>query len=179
MQNNPQEKVCGEEDAAFEQLLAEFRPALVRYFSRRVQAAHEVEDLVHDVLVRLVRNRRFADQEGVRGYVFETANSVLVDHIRRRNTAGAQGRVTFDAEIHEGEDFGPERVIQGKQELLLATAILMELPERTRTVFILRRMEGMRFADIAARLGISVSAVEKHMQRAMARLVEGLDRGAP
>lgn len=177
MPQTPFSKPGTEEQDAFASLMAEFRPALVRYFSRRVHASQEVEDLVHDVLVRLVRNRQFADREGARGYVFETANSVLVDYIRRRSTAGAQAVVAFDSEAHEGEDFGPERVIQGRQELSIATAILMELPERTRTIFILRRIEGMRFNDIAARLGISVSAVEKHMQRAIARLVEGLDKG--
>ena len=179
MQHTPLSAVRRDDDAAFSQLLAEFRPALLRYFSRRVHASQEVEDLVHDVLVRLVRNRQFADRESAKGYVFETANSVLVDYIRRRNTAGARARVEMDVESHEGEDFGPERVLQGRQELSLATAILMELPERTRTIFILRRIEGIRFLDIAARLGISVSAVEKHMQRAIARLVEGLDKGTP
>lgn len=177
-QGTPLSTVSGEEDAAFAQLLAEFRPALLRYFSRRVHAAQEVEDLVHDVLVRLVRNRQFADRAGARGYVFETANSVLVDYIRRRSTTAARARTEIDLDAHEGEDLGPERVLQGKQELSLATAILMELPERTRTIFILRRIEGMRFADIAARLGISVSGVEKHMQRAIAKLMDGLGKGA-
>jgi len=43
--------------------------------------------------------------------------------------------------------------------LARATAVLLELPERTRVIFVLRRLEGMRYLDIAARLGISVSAV--------------------
>lgn len=163
---------------AFETLLTEFRPALIRFFSRRVHAQHEIEDLVHDVLVRLVRNRAFADFEGARGYVFQTANSVLVDHIRRRAGRPQSGDV-FDPDSHAGEDFAPDRVLEGKQELARATAVLLELPERTRTVFVLRRIEGMRFNDIAERLGISVSAVEKHMQRAMARLIEGFGKGRP
>jgi RNA polymerase sigma-70 factor (ECF subfamily) len=68
-------------------------------------------------------------------------------------------------------DFSPERVLLGKEALVRATAVLLELPERTRMVFVMRRLEGMRYLDIAARLGISVSAVEKHMTRAMAHLV--------
>jgi RNA polymerase sigma factor (sigma-70 family) len=163
-------------DGAFDALLDEFRPALIRFFSRRVHAQHEIEDLVHDVLVRLVRNRGFADYEGARGYVFQTANSVLVDYIRRRSVRPSADE-SLDPDAHGGEDFPPDRVLEGKQELARATAVLLELPERTRTVFVLRRIEGMRFNDIAERLGISVSAVEKHMQRAMARLVEDLGKG--
>jgi RNA polymerase sigma-70 factor (ECF subfamily) len=48
--------------------------------------------------------------------------------------------------------------------------VLLRMPERTRTVFILRRLEGQRFQDIAVHLGISVSAVEKHMVRAIQQL---------
>jgi RNA polymerase sigma-70 factor (ECF subfamily) len=167
----------GQEAEKFAALLVESRPALVRYFSPRVHAQQEIEDLVHDVLVRLVRNRDFAEGEGVRGYVFQTANSVLVDHIRRCATNRTELQAPADLESHEDEGFGPDRVLQGRQELARATAILMELPERTRTVFILRRMEGMKFAEISARLGISVSAVEKHMVRATEKLQAGLERG--
>jgi RNA polymerase sigma-70 factor (ECF subfamily) len=64
----------------------------------------------------------------------------------------------------------------GKERLVRATAVLLELPERTRVIFVLRRLEGMRFNDIAARLGISVSAVEKHMQRAITHLMRRIEQ---
>lgn len=156
-------------------LIAEFRPALIRYFSRRLHPQHEVEDLVHDVLVRLVRNKEFAGAESVRGYVFQTANSVLVDYVRRRASSRAEKHSPFDADAHAGEVFGPDRVLQGKEELVRITAVLMELPELTRTIFVLRRIEGMKYRDIAVRLKLSLSAVEKHMQRAVACLLERLE----
>lgn len=53
--------------------------------------------------------------------------------------------------------------------------ILQALPERTRVIFILRRLEGLKYQDIANRFGISVSAVEKHMERAVAQLAKGMD----
>ena len=70
----------------------------------------------------------------------------------------------------------PLRILEGKEELHAATASLPGLPERTRTVFILRRLEGQKYQDIAAHLGISVSAVEKHMVRAIQHLSLGLDK---
>jgi RNA polymerase sigma-70 factor (ECF subfamily) len=42
-------------------------------------------------------------------------------------------------------------------------------------IFVLRRLEGMRLNDIAKRLGISVSAVEKHMQRAIIHIMRRID----
>jgi RNA polymerase sigma factor (sigma-70 family) len=156
-------------------LIAELRPALIRYFSRRLLPQHEVEDLVHDVLVRLVRNKDFAGAESARGYVFQTANSVLVDYVRRRARSRAEQHTSFDVDALVGEVLGPERVLQGKEELVRITAVLMEFPELTRTIFVLRRIEGMKYKDIAVRLGLSLSAVEKHMRRAVACLLERLE----
>ena len=51
-----------------------------------------------------------------------------------------------------------------------------ELPERTRNVFLLARLENMRQAEIARRLGVSVSGVEKHLARAIAHLSQRLGR---
>lgn len=78
-------------------------------------------------------------------------------------------------EAHGSVDFPPERVLIGKDRLAEAVAILMELPERPRTVFVLRRIEGLRYKDIAARLGISVSAIERHMKRAVLHLMKRLE----
>jgi RNA polymerase sigma-70 factor (ECF subfamily) len=78
--------------------------------------------------------------------------------------------VAFEPELHGEEEVDPERILGGKEELQVATKVLLQLPERTRTVFVLRRIEGWKFQQIAAHLGISVSAVEKHMVRAVEQL---------
>ena len=52
---------------------------------------------------------------------------------------------------------------------------LNALPDRTRQVFVLCRVEGMRHRTVARRLGVSVSSVDKHMMKAIAHLAESLD----
>ncbi len=153
----------------------EFRPALLRYFSRRVKDKSEVEDLVHDVLARLARSESLTSVRNERGYVFQTANSVLVDWMRKCATHRTADHRTFDPEEHGGEDFPPDRVLLGREALVRATAILQELPERTRTIFLLRRLEGMGHAEIASRLGVSISTVEKQMYLALAHLTERMN----
>jgi RNA polymerase sigma-70 factor (ECF subfamily) len=61
-------------------------------------------------------------------------------------------------------------ILEARQSLQTAVAALQALPERTRTIFVLRRLEGHAYRDIADQLGISVSAVEKHMVRAVQHL---------
>lgn len=165
------------DQAALDRLGREYRASLLRYFGRRTHDRADLEDMVQEVFVRLIRRGETSALEGQNpgAYMFETASSVLKDRLRKRATHHAEAHEPFDGERHAGEDFSPEHVLLGREQLARATAALLELPERTRVIFVLRRLEGMRFKDIAARLGISVSAVEKHMQRAITHLMRRTD----
>jgi RNA polymerase sigma-70 factor (ECF subfamily) len=162
------------DERAIAALAAEFRPSLLRYFSRRIRNQNEVEDLVQEVFVRLVRRRHTLDMERVRGYVFQTASSVLIDWLRQPAVRRASAHQPFDAEEHGGHAFAPDRVMQARHDLAQALEVVEQLPERTHTIFILCRFEGMTYPEIASCVGISVSAVEKHMRRAMLALMEQL-----
>jgi RNA polymerase sigma-70 factor (ECF subfamily) len=141
---------------------------------RRVRDRTEIDDMVQQVFERLLKRGDVTGMDRLSGYVFQTASSVLADHGRRRRSRHADAHDEFDESAHGDVDFSPEHVLLGRERLARATAILLELPERTRVIFVLRRLEGMKYLDIAARLGISVSAVEKHMERAVARLMDGV-----
>src|SRR3546814_13357512 len=93
-------------------------------------------------------------------YVFETASSVLTDHLRKKITHRDHLYEPFDQNRHGEKDFSPEHVLIYRQQLEFTSAMLLELPEETRSIFLLRRVEGMKVKDVAARLGISVSSVE-------------------
>lgn len=155
----------------FQALVEEFRPALIHYFTRRIPAPEEAEDLAHDVFVRLIRRRTIGDIKALRGYVFETANNVLIDWTRRNRTRARSAHRPIDEDIPDNTVFETERVLLAKEEIRRVTASLLELPERTRTIFVLRRFEGMKYKDIADRLGLSLSTVEKHMQQATIHLL--------
>lgn len=146
------------------------RAALTRYFRRRIRDQTEVEDLVQDVFARIVRRDNAKPIEHLGSYVYQTAASVLADRSRRRAVRLEDAQVPFDPDVHGDVDIDPERIVSGREDLRTATAALLSLPERTRTIFVLRRLEGARARDVAAQLGISVSSVEKHMMRAVRHL---------
>lgn len=149
---------------------------LTGYFRRRVRNGDEVEDLVQDVFARIVARDSSVPVDHLGGYVLKTAASVLADRARRRTTRHADLHVEFDADRHGDEEINPERVLGAKEDLHAATTALLSLPERTRTVFVLRRLEGYRHGDIAKHLGISVSAVEKHMVKAIRHLGSEMEK---
>lgn len=144
-----------------------FGAALRRFFSRRVEGRPDVDDLVQDVFERLMRRGAVPQEEQIDGYVFTTANNVLTDSRRRGKVRCEALHHPFRPDEHGEADFSPEHVLANRQQLARVAAILDELPERTQAIFILRRIEGMRYGDIARYLGISISTTEKHMQRAM------------
>lgn len=144
------------------------RGALVRYFFRRVGNLSEVDDLVQDVFLRIVRRGAASELEKFEGYVFKTAASVLADRARRRKVRHAALHVAFEPEIHAGQTPGPERTVLEQEALQAVGVALLQLPERTRQVFVLRRIEGLSSPEVGRRLGISPSSVDKHMLKAMA-----------
>lgn len=164
-----------DERARITGLHTRFRLALERYFSRRIESKPDVDDLVQEVFERLMRRGAVENDDRIDGYVFTTASSVLTDRHRRGRARQEHLHQEFCPDTHSGVDFSPEHVLANRERLAHASAILLELPERTRAIFILRRLEGMRYVEIAERLGISVSAVEKHMQRAMTHMAHRMN----
>jgi len=109
------------------------------------------------------------------GYIFQVARSVFADYLRARTSRHSRDHESFDPSIHGDVDFSPEYVLLKRERLARVIELLQVLPERTRVIFVRSRLEGVKYREIAAQLGISVSAVEKHMERAVAHLARGLD----
>lgn len=150
--------------------IQELRASLQRYFQWRVREAEDIPDLVQDVFVRVLGRVQPGDIENLRSYAFQVAASVLVDRNRRRAVRQHEAHVEFDPSQSGQTEIGPDRIVAGREELRALMALVAQMPERTRTVFVLRRLEHMSYKEIANRLDLSVSAVEKHMVRAAERL---------
>lgn len=156
---------------AFARQAAAMRRPLSAYFYRRVRNPSEVEDLVQEVFLRLTVRGLPERADHASAYIFQIAASVLTDRHRRRTVRHADDHVSFDPETDGGVDFDPGRIYAGKQALSAATAALLTMPERTRSIFLLKRLDGLRHQTIAVQLGISVSAVEKHLVKAIEHLM--------
>jgi RNA polymerase sigma-70 factor (ECF subfamily) len=146
------------------------RSWLVGFFRRRVREEAEVEDMVQDVFLRIAARDSTEPIEHLDGYVLRIATNVLADRARYRASRRTHLHVLFDQDAHGDVAPDPARILAGKQDLQAATLALLSLPERTRTIFVLRRLEGCPVRDIATQLGVSVSAVEKHLIRAVRHL---------
>lgn len=154
------------------------RPALLRYFGRRGLNRDEAEDAAQEVFLRLSRHPDFSSLDSAEGYLFETAATVAVDHYRRERVRWSDRHTAYDEATHAQPDLSAHRVVEARQELALVLSVLREMPERTRHVVALARLEHMRHAEIARRLGISVSAVEKHLVKGLKRLADRVGKAS-
>jgi RNA polymerase sigma-70 factor (ECF subfamily) len=147
-----------------------YRPALMAYFLRRLRNHAEAEDMTQDVFVRLARADR-AEVEQPDAYIFRIAANLLRDRARKEKV-----RFNYRAELAADEDLGvepldPSRIVSGQQALAALRAALKDLPEPARHIFVLYKLECVEKRVIAETFGLSISAVDRYLTKAMAHLV--------
>lgn len=124
--------------------------------------------------MRMVRQGNMNSVQHLDGYVFQIAANVLRDHARRWSIRAEESHHAQIDDIETEGGFSPERVLLGQEALERLIAALQELPEKTQVIFARYHFESISQVDIARRLKISLSTVEKHMSRANAYLLARL-----
>lgn len=150
-------------------LAQHYRPRLIRYFLRRMDSKEDAEDLAQETLVRMMRDPQAVTVVNVEAYLLTIAGNLLRDRFRRDRSRYASQHVPYDEEVEgwQAEVIGSERVYEDRERLRAFLKALDELPPRCQQVFLLQRYDGLTYSAIARQLGISESAVEKHMMRAL------------
>jgi RNA polymerase sigma factor (sigma-70 family) len=157
-----------------------YRQELFRFFRKKVGSHHDAEDLTQDTLVRLINRPPKIKSRSSDAYIFTVALNLFRDHSRKLRVRflekqGPNASEDFFLSTFASEEPSPEHVLIGKSEVEIVVGALNELTERTRSIFILCRVEGMPQREIAAKLGISISAVEKHVSKALHHIHDRLD----
>ncbi len=152
-----------------------YRRPLMAFFLHRTHSSAEAEDLTQEVFVRILGTKNFSQLEQPEGYVFTIATNLFKDRNRSAWSRRTASTISLDSGAppdHPNlvEDRAPERVLVGRESVGIVTTALSELPERTSAIFVLSCFEAMAHRQIGSRYGISVSAVEKHVARALAHL---------
>lgn len=148
---------------------------LGRFLMARVRCRHTADDLVQETFLRFAQQPDNAGEGNARSYLFRTAVNLVTDHFRREERRRTH---TMPAEFLAGipDDAPPaERVAEARQRLEFLLRAMEELPMRTREIFVLHRFDGLSYAEVARRLGISESSVQKHLARALAHAVRRLE----
>lgn len=155
------------------------RPQLLAYFRRRLMNEERAEELAQDCILRFLKGGYDPSSTEARPIIFGIARNMLSDEISRRRRDNEQLAPAIEDDVlPELVCSAPtqDRIVESRTELARVSAIIEQLPERTRVIFLLSRMHGLKHAEIAAELGISKSAVEKHIMEAVSRLLRASKR---
>lgn len=146
-----------------------FRPALMAFFLRRLRNHAEAEDMTQDVFVRLAKVDA-AQMKSAEAYIFQTAANLLRDRSRREKVRAGH-RAQLDVHEREVDPLDPLRFASDRESLALLVAGLKELPERTRAIFVLHRLENVDKRAIAEAYDLALSSVDRHLAKAMGHLI--------
>jgi RNA polymerase sigma-70 factor (ECF subfamily) len=158
----------------------ERRADLVRFFTLRLRSASAAEDLVQDIYLRLVAIDARTEVHNPIGYLYRLGSNLMLDRLRGQRRAAARDASWRDShtsvvgaeEIAEEPD--AEQTIAARQRLQAVVAALRDLPQQTQRVFRMHKFDGLSHPEVAQRLGISRSGVEKHVMAALKHLAATL-----
>ncbi|HPW78487.1 MAG: ECF RNA polymerase sigma factor SigE [Bacteroidetes bacterium ADurb.Bin037] len=172
-----------------EQILKEsflnYSPRLINYAMRFVSSRDIAQDIVQDCFMRFWERIDKFEFLAVKPLLFTMVRNACLNHLKHLNVVKLQ-RLKY---IHD--DMGEERVYHYDFDMEPNTSILYEelekqiqivvdkLPKRCRQVFLLSRFEGLKNKDIASRLDISLTAVEKHIRRALMAFNAHFEKNGP
>ncbi|MGF7150073.1 RNA polymerase sigma-70 factor (ECF subfamily) [Sphingomonas zeicaulis] len=153
------------------------RAGLLRLLMARTAIRSEAEDLLQELWIKLQQNPP-GDVQDARAYLFRMAQNLVKDRLRTRQRRMERDRrwadevTDFAAATLDAVDrrkTAEEEMLDREEVATLASAIA-NLPDGARRAFELHKLQGLSHADVANRLGISKSGVEKHMAVAMKNL---------
>ena len=148
------------------------RPRLQSVARARTGCPATAEDLIQDTWLNLANSKSATVIDAPTGYVVRVANNTIIGHLRKEKR-----RSQIDNEINgllweTADEMSPERIAIGRQNLRAVQAALDRMPEKTRRIFLMNRIEGIPHRRIADIFGISDEAVYYHIRRALERLAE-------
>lgn len=150
-------------------------PALRRWLHRRARLSAlglSVDDIVQEAYAKLSALPEVDHILNPRSYFFSTAYSILLQEIRRQKVIPIDAIDAGDGVDVAGDEPSPDKLVEVREELMMVIETINSLPEKCRQVFILRKIHGLSQREIAERLRIAESTVEKHLARGIRKLMD-------
>ena len=140
---------------------------LFRYFRRKV-GREAAPDLVQEAFTRMFRSGAYGRVEHPQAYLMRTAHNLLIERARTWHRKQCM-LCPLDEERDAAVPPDQERQVEAMELRRAFRKALLGMPPRTRRIFLMHRLRGLTYAQIAVQLGLGTKAIEKHIGRALKR----------
>lgn len=161
---------------ALDMLYREESPRLLRSLARRTSSREEARDLVQEIFYRVARlgADRLQLLDRPQAYLSRMAINLLRDRAKLAARHRLDNHVPAEDAVLVGTD--QQSLLEARDMLQRVEAAVLRLRPKTREIFMAHRVEGLSYAEIAQRTGMSVKGVEKQMSKAIAAIDRMLER---
>ena len=152
----------------FEEIFNTWYEALVRYCVQKVYMQEDAEEIVQDIFIKLWTKREELNiNVSLQAYLYRTALNRVINFKQHQEVRQSHREhvLTVHRETSPHTDSISEKEIQR-----LAAEAVRKMPEKRRMVYELSRRDGLKYAEIAEKLNISVKTVEAHLSAALEHL---------
>jgi RNA polymerase sigma-70 factor (ECF subfamily) len=162
------ENVCDEQ--TYSQLFRSHSKTVFNYIYYKFGNEEKARDAVQEAFVKLWENCAKVSPEKARSFVYTVANNLYLNVLKAEKVRLKHRKEGTTTTRQDPEFLMEEKQFKEKLETALAT-----LPENQRTTFLLNRIDGKKYSEIAEIEGVSVKAIEKRMHLALKTLREQID----
>jgi len=120
-------------------------------------------DITQECFLKLWEKRDKIKLNQVRGLLFKMASDLFINNFHHQKRT----QLLFQNITFEEQDYSPEEILSFEQLKEKYEALIEKMPEIQRSVFLMSRIDGLMYKEIAERLDLSVKAVEKRMTNAL------------
>ena len=152
------------------------RHALVRFITRYRSNPEDAGDVAQEAFLRLAQSEQGRTDTILqpRAFLWQIARNLMRNQAKSAAARGERLHVVYDDEAVS--DANEIARLEARDGLARVEAVMRRMKPRTREIFMAVRLDGMSYAEIAERTGMSVSGVEKQMAKAMAMLLKHTGR---
>ncbi len=158
------ESVCNEE--VFSRIYNDIGQTVWRFIYYKCGDEAQADDLVQEAFIKLWNNCAKVAKEKARSFLFTVANNAFLNEVAHKKVVLRHAQMSPT----KVDNQSPEFILEEKQYNKKLQDAISNLTEAQRTAFLLNRIEGMKYTEIAEHLNISVKAVEKRMSQALKAL---------
>lgn len=150
---------------------------LLKYLRAHLPTDADAQDAAQESLLRLLRYRDSEPADAWRPLLFRIASNLVGEFYRRGESRHAKQHVPLEDVPLQSEAPAQEELTERRQRKALLRTAILSLAPRSRQVYLLSRVDGLTYPQIAKRCGITVKAVEKSISRTIAILAERVGAG--